>query len=224
MDELPEDQFAQDRADDPSYLKRSLSSSDLRAQSVILATAYANMAQIYENKFGTYVDSDGMRRWEKDWFPDAVDASQPLVNRRANLISKIRAIGGISMPAIMAILDPVFAQEGLMYDLVTWCGMNGGAWILDVSPLDVDTYLSFLDPLIGAAEPNPLDCDLDYAAAGLTAQDLIDIQRTAYTSEVRIYGTASAAFLAKIDKLMTQYEPARSTHYIFNSFPGPIPP
>ena len=89
--------------------------------------------------------------------------------------------------------------------------------LLDFSILDVGTFLSFRDPLSGARrDMTPLDCSLDYAAAGLTAQDLLDIQATAYTYEVRIYGHADTATLALLDKRLTESEPARSTHVLIN--------
>jgi hypothetical protein len=221
--QLPEGQFAEDRADSTDPTKRSLSSSDLRAQAQSLAAAYSNLESIFNNKFISSADADGISRWEKDLFSEAVDQSLPLPTRRANAIAKFNANGGISYDAITAILDPLFAEIGIAYEIVYWCGLFNGAWILDESALDVDTYLSLFDPLVGAGH-GITDCSLDYIDGGLTAQDLEDIQRTAYTYEVRIFGTADADFIARLDKILTESEPARSTHYIYNSFPGPVAP
>jgi len=221
--QLPKGQFAEDRADDPDPARRSISSSDLRAQSEALAGAYGNLQAIWSNKFITYADAQGIARWEKDLFSETVDQSLALPIRRANALAKFRANGGISWDAITAILDPLFAELGMPYQLVCWCGAFGGAWVLDFSVLDVETYLSLFDPLIGAAA-GLNNCDLDYISAGLTAQDLEDIQRTAYTYEVRIFGNAPLAFLDRLEKILTEAEPARSTHVIFNNFPGPVPP
>lgn len=223
--QLSPNQFAEDRADDPSdYTRRSFSSSDLRSQATVLAAAYSNLNDIFNAKWITYANEMGITRWEKDLFAEAVDRSLPIATRRANALAKFNANGGISYLAIKAILDPLFAEIGLDYDLVDWNGLFGGAWILEESQLDVDTYLSLMDPLLGASPPSPLDCDLDYAAAGITVQQLADIQATAYTYEVRIHGNASADFLLKLDTILTQREPARSTHYIYNNFPGPVAP
>lgn len=222
--QLPPGQFADDRADNVDPMKRSLSSSELRSQAAVLATAYGNLEAIFNNKFITYADETGLARWEKDLFAEAIDRSKPIELRRADAKAKFNANGGISYDAIRAILDPMFLAIGLEYELVCWCGLFGGAWILDESQLDVETYLSLMDPLLGAAGPAPLDCDLDYSAAGLTAQNLEDIQRTAYTYEVRIFGNASADFLARLNIILTQSEPARSTHYLYNNFPGPVAP
>lgn len=222
--ELPEDMFAQDRADDPDYTKRSLSSSEMRSQMTLVRDGYATMRDTYDDKFITTATARGIARSELDYFPEAVDQSLPLETRRANLLSKKRATGGISFTAINDMLTPLFAEIGIDFQIVSWCGAQGGAWILDESALDVETYLSLLDPLIGAIGPNPLDCDLDYAAAGLTAEQLEDIQRTAYTYEVRIFGNAPADFITRLDKLLTENEPARSTHVIINQHPGAFPP
>jgi len=45
---------------------------------------------------------------------------------------------------------------------------NSGAWILDESPLGLSTWLSKIDPIYGYL----LDNNLNYAAAGLTLQQL----------------------------------------------------
>lgn len=222
--ELPPDMFAQDRADDPDYTKRSISSSEMRSQVTVLGAGYDTMEQVFDDKFITTATPLGIARAELDYFPDPVDQSLPLETRRANLLAKKRATGGISYAAIVDVLTPLFAEIGLGFQVVSWCGAQGGAWILDESELDVETYLSLLDPLLGAVGPNPLDCDLDYAAAGLTAEQLEDIQRTAYTYEVRIFGNAPADFITRLDRLLTEIEPARSTHVILNNHPGPLPP
>ena len=100
-----------------------------------------------------------------------------------------------------------------------------GTWILGYSSLGQNTYLGTLDPLIGDRSGfTPLDCSLDYAAAGITAGQLADIQKMAYSYEVRIYGNADAVTLALLDSDLTKYEPARSTHIILNNATPPAAP
>ena len=224
LSELPEGVFAEDRADNPDPAKRSLSSSDIRAQMQILADVYANLSAIFDDKFANTVTLGGAARWEKELFPDAQDSSQPLSVRHANLVSKIRASGGISSSVIHDIIDGLLAPAGLTFDLVTFWGQNGGAWLFEESPVDVCTYLASMDPLRGASTGAPLDCSLNAVAAGLTAAQVAEIQETAYTYEVRIYGNASSDLLSRLDRMLTQFEPARSTHKIFNNFPGPVAP
>jgi hypothetical protein len=226
--ELPSGVYAEDRADDPNPNNRSYSSSEIRAHAQMYANLYANMEEVNADKFLTTVTHDGLSSWEKELFQTAQDSSQPDSVRLANLLAKFRASGGISTPAIAMIIHSILDPVGLTFDISTWngCGgTKGGAWILDVSELDVETYLALEDPLLGARrDMTPLDCSLNYAAAGITAQDLIDIQDTAYTYEVRIYGNASSQVLAQLDYALTQYEPARSTHVIINNFPPDIDP
>ncbi len=117
--------------------------------------------------------------------------------------------------------DPNIPYVSLTFELVTWgCSYGGGAWRLDESYLDVDTYLVGMDPIYGVG----LDCDLDYAALGLTLEELEAIQETAYTYEVRIIGNAEQVFLDVLEALLNRLEPARSRHYIYNNFPGPVDP
>ncbi len=231
MSELPDGVYANDRADDADYAKRSNSSAELRAHAQMLAFMYENLQTIYLDKFITTVTPTGLASWEKTLFSSAQDSMLPYSTRQQNLLAKRRANGGISLPAISAIIHAILDPQGLAFDIFTWNGASSGtghgAWILDFSELGYDTYLSLRDPLQGAGQGagiTPLDCNLNYAAAGLTAQQLIEIQETAYRYEVRIYGHASANTLALLDAQLTALEPARSDHLIFNDAPGPPTP
>lgn len=228
MGEMPKDVYAQDRADDPNPDNRSNSSAEIRAHAQMIANFYENMKSVNADKFLTTVTHDGLTSWEKELFQTAQDGSQSDMMRQANLLAKFRASGGISTPAIRDIVSAILTPHGLTFDIATFNGCGGtvrGAWILDVSELDTETYLAEIDPLLGARRDlTPLDCNLDYAAAGLTHDQLVSIQTTAYTYEVRIYGHASADVIAQLDDALTQYEPARSTHKIFNDFPPDIDP
>jgi len=106
------------------------------------------------------------------------------------------------------------SNSDLTFDLVEW-GCESGGWILDVSLLEVETYLGFLDPIRAA----DLDCDLDYAGAGISASELEDIQTNAFTYEVRITGTAEQRFLDYLENQLVKIEPARSDHFIYNNYP-----
>jgi hypothetical protein len=224
MQEMPQGVYADDRADDPNPVNRSYSSSEIRAHARLLAQAYANLAGIYSDENISTVTPDGLAQWEMELFATAQDSSQPYSVRQANLLAKYRAAGGINFAAINSLVGSVLNPLGLPYEIVTWNGLVGnGAWVLDYSELDQGTYLSFLDPIVGQRlDLTPLDCSLNYSAAGLTAQQLADIQATAYTYEVRIFGVADATTLARLNLLLTEFEPARSTHVIINNDTNPM--
>jgi hypothetical protein len=224
MGELPEGVYAEDRADDPNVDRRSYSSSELRAAAQVVADLYGNLADIYADKFANTVTPEGISSWEHDLFDTAQDSSLPFSQRKQAVLAKVRAIGGISLPAIKAIVDGILTPLGLAFEILPFSGQSNGvdtgAWILESSLLGFGTYLAGIDPILGVPRDGiltPLDCSLDYAAAGLTHQQLLDIQSTAYTYEVRIFGNASASTLALLDKQLTSSEPARSTHVIMNN-------
>jgi len=122
----------------------------------------------------------------------------------------------LDVDTFLSFRDPsVPSDADLSFDIVEW-GCESGAWILDVSHLDLETYLGFMDTI----RARDLDCDLDYAAAGITAQQLADIQTTAFTYEIRIHGHAEQRFLDYLEKQLTKIEPARSAHYIYNDYPA----
>lgn len=226
--ELPEDQWAQDRADDPDPAKRSYSSSDIRSSMTIFEDLEVNLASIYEDKWASTVGADGLRRWEVDNFPRPIDVTQPLVARRANLLAQIRTTGGISYDQIYEIIQAILSGDpGVVgFDLIPLNGLFGGVWIFEESLLDVDTFLSPGDPLVGGFGPTALNCDGDYAAAGLTLEQYRGIQFTAYVYEVRIHGIASQMTLDTLEIALTEHEPARSDHIIRNDFDSyaPVPP
>lgn len=231
MGELPEGVYAADRANDPNPDKRSVSSSELRAHARLLAMLYSNLEIINEDKAITTVSPTGLSNWEKELFATAQDSSLDYMTRQQNLLAKRRASGGISLPAIRAVAAGILTPAGLTFAILPLNGQSNGtdtgAWILGVSSLGEDTYLAELDPLIGTGlglGQTPLDCSLDYAAAGITAQQLAQIQATAYTYEVRIYGHADANTLAVLDSQLTALEPARSTHIIMNDATPPSTP
>lgn len=211
MAELPGGVFAEDFADDPDFAKRSYSSSELRASAQLIADAYENLSDINRDKFITTATPTGLAKWEKGLFATAQDASLTDEQRRQNLLAKLRSAGGINLPTIKNIVTGVLGS--LDFDILPYSGQAQGAWILDESPLGLSTWLAKIDPLYGYL----LDNTLDYAAAGLTLQQLLDIQETAYTYEVRIYGNADASTLSILDQQLTQFEPARSTHVIRNN-------
>lgn len=226
--ELPDGVYATDRADDPDPDKRSNSSAELRAMSSMIADLYFNLLDIDLNKAITTIQVDGLASWERDLFAAVQDSMLPFQVRQQRLLAKIRSFGGINFPTINSVVHGILDPVGLPFQILAYSGQSNGTvhggWLLGFSGLGLDTYLGIEDPLLGTglgAGQTPLDCDLDYAAAGLTAQDLANIQATAYTYEVQIYGNADVNTLALLDEQLTELEPARSTHVITNNATPP---
>ncbi len=231
MQELPAGVYPDDRADSIDPDARSNSSSELRAHALIYADLYGNLEEIAADKFISTITPEGLAPWELMLFSAVQDAGQGFDTRKNNLLAKRRALGSISLPSIRSLVAGILDPLGIPFDILPYSGQNNGtvtgAWILSVSPLGLSSWLALLDPIRGAGGDSglvPLDCDLDYAAAGITAQQLADIQATAYTYELQIYGNADATTLALLDRLLTQREPARSTHVITNNATPPDTP
>lgn len=231
MSELPEGVYADDRSDDPDPEKRSYSSAELRAQAAMFAGIYENLRLVNNDKFASTVTLDGISRWEVDYFKDAQDSNISFSNRKIRLFTKLQSVGGISLPAMKKVIGSILDPEGLAWDILPYSGQNNGsingAWIFEYSRIDLDTFLAKLDPIIGSQQSmglTQLSCDLNWASAGITEQDLLDIQETAYKYEVRIFGNADAITLTILEKQLTAFEPARSSHYIRNNSTGAVLP
>lgn len=292
MGEIPQGVYATDLADNPDKTQRSFSSSEIRAHAAMFAQLEANLNTIFLDKFASTVTVGSINRWQKDYFIKPQDGSLPFSVQQARLIAKIQATGGLSYPYIYGQIFALLNPLGLTFDLLACTGTLPGEWILDLSQLDVDTYLALMDPILGV---NPggysLDCNAilnlvgtttfnnntitavnntanilpgaglagpgippnttvlsttsttivmstvassshvdsnvqvqNYILAGVTAQQLADIQATAYTYYVNIHGVADAVTLAELDELLTAAEKAGVTHVIINNAPPPIDP
>jgi hypothetical protein len=133
------------------------------------ANLYSNLQDIWENKFISTVQPDEIGNWEAELFPNPVDSSLPFEVRKQNLLTKYRATGGLSYPYFMGVVGNILTPLGLDFTINVYCGMPTGAWILDVSALDFDTYLSLTNPIFGAKVGfYDLDCNAQIIASGST--------------------------------------------------------
>lgn len=226
LSELPENVYPIDFANADNSSDRSVSSSEIRAHAAMIASLYSNLNNINSDKFLGVLTSDGASLWERELFSNPQDSTLSIDQRQASLISKFRANGGISHKALTSIISSILSPKGIDFEISPWCGTFEGGMVLDDSELEFGTYLTSTDPILGAIQSKPvLDCDLDYISAGLTAQNLSEIQESAYMYELRIFGNVDDQTIAILDKILTQYEPARSGHIILNGHPGrdPVP-
>lgn len=169
MGEFPRGVYATDRADNPDTDLRSYSSSEIRTVAQIYANLYSNLEDIWENKFISLVQPDEIGNWEVDLFGSPQDASLPFLTRQQNLLTKYRATGGLSYPYINNLISSILTPLGLSFLLAPYCGMPAGAWRLDVTPLDEETYLAEEDPINGAiVGMYDLDCNAQILTIGTT--------------------------------------------------------
>lgn len=230
MAELPAGVYPTDRANYVDTNKNSYSSAELRAHATMISGIYEQASAVFNNFFITTLTADGLSQWEKDFFGAIQDSSLTFDQRKQNLFAKYRATGGLSLPYITSIVSGILGPLVISFAILPLSGQvnedgNTGAWILGYSSLGLNTYLGGLDPIIGAQlDFVALDCNLNYAAAGITSDQLAEIQRTAYAYELRIYGNADATTLALLEKNLTKFEPARSTHTIMNNATPPAAP
>lgn len=207
--EMPDGVYSPDLALNADTSKNAWTSAEVRTWAKLFKDAYDSLLAIYNNKFVTLADHSGIENWEKVLFASPVDATLSWDDRRTNLLTQLRYLGGINFAAINNVVAGILTPLGLPYNIYTLNGARpGSAWIMDISLLGVDTYLVGMDPIRGAIRSAPLDCSLDYAAAGLTLAQLHAIQATAYTYVVKITGTASDATMAKLDAALTIFEGA----------------
>lgn len=222
--EMPDGVYSKDLAKNTDTTNNAWTSSEARTWAMLIRDAYVSLLAIYNNKFVTLADHSGIERWEKVLFATPVDGTLTWEERRDNLLTQLRYQGGINFAVINAAVSAILTPLALTYTISTLNGARpGSAWILDVGLLGLDTFLVGMDPIRGAIRTAPLDCDLDYEAAGLTLAQLQAIQATAYTYVVKITGTADDATLAKLDTVLTRLEGASRTHMIVNNVGGPYP-
>jgi hypothetical protein len=218
---MPPGLYSADTAKNANTALNAWTSSEARAWAMLFTDAYASLLAIWNNKFVTLADASGIQRWEIMVFGSPQSATLSLTQRRNAVLAQLQYQGGINYAIIYAAVYALLNPLGFTFVIQTYNGaVPGSAWILGTSLLGLDTYLAPCDPIKGTAG-TPLDCSLDYAAAGLTAAQLASIQQTAYTYAVKITGTATDATIAQLDTILTKLEGASRTHQIVNNFQGP---
>lgn len=206
--ELPEEVYADGAPAD------FFTTADMAAIAKTIETAYSNLERVYENYFPQTAD-EKIGDWEVEVFGQVSDDSLTLQQRRDRVIAKLLNRPGITPDDIRRAITgalPELAPTG--FELIEW-GCEGGVWILDVSLLDVDTYLGGPSP---SRAYGPDICDEDPAEFGITPAEWAIMQSQAYTYEVVILPgyTLDAAGMTLLDRILTAAEPARSTHVITN--------
>lgn len=221
--ELPEGAYADGS---PSAF---FTTASVYSKAQTLATAYANLARIYDNMFPQSAD-EKIHDWELKVFGFYLPDSYTLAERQQAVISKLRERPGINRAAITAIVQTNIGDDKT-FQIVDWNCEAGpivgtGVWRIGESQLGVDTYLggARMADVTPAIYPTANFCIND-PIFGKTDDEWAAMQDQAYTYEVQIYGyTLTAEQRAALDKALTKGEPARSNHVITDGLdPNDLP-
>lgn len=205
--ESPEDVYA-DGAPSAFY-----TTADNAAVAKTLESAYLNQERIYLNYFPLSAD-EKIADHEITVFGQVAEASLTLQQRRDRIVAKLRERRDLSLwTKLVALLE--YVPEGTVVRIFQWYRtFDEGSWELDVSRLNVDTFLGGE----GDSDSDRSIQAFDFDYCDLPDNDFWQTQRTrAYGYEVQIFGYAlSDSERAAIDLLLNRIEAARSQHWILD--------
>lgn len=198
------------------------STADNWAFADVMATGYANAKVIYDNYWIQNAD-ERLTDWEITVFAKNLAAALTIAERRDRILTQIRSRKGLTKQDM---IDTVLAIIGTdkWVDAIEWgcggAGDRGGAWVIGVSLLGLDTYLGGIASIQSAWGPGL--CSAVPADFGLTQAEWDSIREQAYTYEILIYDyTPTANELIEIDEQLSKNEPARSQHKISSAVEPP---
>lgn len=201
--ELPENAYP-DGAEDAFF-----STADMASIADCAASAYHNLERIYENYWPQSAD-ERIADWEITAFGQAQDASQTLAQRQDRATQKIRTRKGLTIQDMIDTVQTVIGTDKNV-QMSEW-GCGSGGWMLDVSLLDVTTWLNGAN-LLRYTGPNL--CEQNPEDYGITPDEYKAMQDDAYTFEVLIYDyTLTAQELLDVTEALLVAEPARSAFVI----------
>lgn len=185
------------------------STADQFSVAKVLADAYANQSDIYDNSFPNTANSR-LSDFEFAYFGYTLDASLTLEQRRDRTLTKIRTRRRTTPQDMIDVVHTII-DSSILVEIGEW-NVGTAGWMLDVSQLDIDTILNEYN---GLERVGPDLCTLTAADYGLTQDEFARLQDQAYTYEVLIYGyTLSAEERLQIENILNISEPARSAHII----------
>jgi hypothetical protein len=194
----------------------SFSTASVRAKSMLLKTAYDNMARVYDNQYPQLAD-ERIFDWELYAFGRYLPGSLTLAERRTKILDRFRLRPGITTSDMKAVVLSIIGQDKTV-EIRPW-GCDGGVWLLGISQLGIDTYLAGarLVDITPGVFPGLDLCDLSDDTDPILSSDfyLAELQETAYTYEVCIFGyTLTDDERNLMDAELKKYEPARAAHVI----------
>lgn len=192
------------------------STASIYAKSEQVKVAYDNMERIYDNMFPQSAD-EKQTDWEIKVFGFSLDAALGLAIRRQKVIDKLQTKPGIARGDLMKVIKSVIGDDKDV-EIASW-NCDGGVWEIGVSELGVSTILgrraqnitSFTNPGADFCTTDPL------TEFGISEADWLEMRQQAYTYSVLIYSyTLTAAEMELLELLLSQSEPARSAHVIYD--------
>ena len=207
--ELPEGAYA-DGAPSAFFTTASIYS-----KSSLVEKAYDNMEVIFNNFF-PQTANEKQSDWEFKVFGFTLDATLGLAVRRQRVIDKLRTKPGIARNDLLNVIRSVIGDDKDI-EIAAW-GCEEGGWLIGESELGISTILSgaFLNLVTPFTYPNADLCG-DPAQFGISEEDWLAAREGAYTYSVLIYSySLTANELKEVDRVLTDAEPARSTHVIFD--------
>lgn len=194
----------------------SYSSASIYSKSELFADAYANMEVIYNNIFPQTANEQQVE-WEIKVFGYQLDGSLPLAERQQIVVQKLQHKPGLTKAEMIFIVQSVIGP-GTDVAIGEWQN-ESNSWLIGVSQLGVTTIFGSgrIVRITPALYPGEDLCSLTAADVGMTPQEFEQMQYAAYGYSVLIYSyTLTAQQRAQINLLLTNGEPARSTHFIFD--------
>ncbi len=207
--ELPEDVYP----DGPA--SAFYSTADMDSVADCAATGYANLERLYENYWPQSAD-ERITDHEITAFGFALSASLTLEERRDRVITKLRAKKGITNNDMKQAVLSIIGSDKEVVVVEYGCGKGEfGTWLIGVSELGYNTYLGGMNMLLITGE---FACEATAEEYGITEEQLEMIKTQAYTYEIKIFNyTLSVAERAAIESALSEGEPARSTHVVFDN-------
>lgn len=192
------------------------STASVYSKASLIERAYDNMEVIYVNFFPQTAEEKQVD-WEYKVFGFQLDGADSLAIRRQKVIDKLRTKPGLTIGDILNVVRSVIGDDKDL-EIGEW-GCEDGCWILDESELEITTIFAgsrSMDVTPGVFPGDSL-CTVDPSVFGKTEEEWAEVREDAFTYSLLVYSyTLTADELALVDLLLTQSEPARSAHVIYD--------
>jgi hypothetical protein len=155
--------------------------------------------------------------WEVKVFGYELSGSLTLTKRQNAVIGKLRSKPNLTISEMIYLTQTVVGTN-VTVQIGEWQN-ESGSWLIGVSKLGVTTILGsgFRLWVTSGLYPGISLCNVTPAQVGLTQTQFTQMQVSAYSYSVLIYGyTLTAAQLTQLNILLSANEPARSQHFIYS--------